>query len=504
MASILSPGSAAAAKQHNAAQPVLSLPVELLVEIFALNTPIFAQPAEGPRRTESEWSIEEYEKFRLAVSGTCSEFRSVVTYAPRCWTLVRIRLPAGRITGATSPPALQAWLERSFPLAFDLAIGEFDTGDDISGLAQGHCEVLANTLKTHLSSRCRSITFSNSDAGTYHLPSLSKLFADAELSQVAHFVYCWSEPRGDDGFVSTILSKLTAPLLSLCVAETRVESPFFTELASSVFSSITRLQILAPGAGLKHISSFVEQCHMLEHLDWIEVLDLDDLEDVQDKIVFPRLRSMRLDGTLIVALPAIEAPLLETILLENYDGPCFLFRPEQKALPALRRISELRLGPLREPNADDLIRNFFHRQPLIEDLYLGPCSVARLQIVVDALLEVSSQSAPRSSIRNTCLKRMWFCPSFKHGGLDSDGDSMLAGIMRSLDHLSTSDLQISLYPAVLRDPFDFKQDEVSLSQLWPQTALVYANNPSLFHHERPNWDWQWQWLTPWFQWHLDL
>ncbi|KAF8319646.1 hypothetical protein DL93DRAFT_105173 [Clavulina sp. PMI_390] len=144
-------------QNQNATSPILSLPTELLGEIFSLPTPVFAQPAEYREAQRIEWSISEYKKYRSVLASTCSRFRSITCHTPSCWTSVDIRLFSGRVNGVTSPDALQARLERSHPLPFDFAIGALPPLD--TSLPHHHTpyEVLHAILKPHLP-RCRSVS----------------------------------------------------------------------------------------------------------------------------------------------------------------------------------------------------------------------------------------------------------------------------------------------------------------------------------------------------------
>ncbi|KAF8319656.1 hypothetical protein DL93DRAFT_105697 [Clavulina sp. PMI_390] len=253
------------AKQHNATLPFLSLPNELLAEIFSLPIPVFAKPVDGPRGTE--WSISEYKQYRLALSSACSALFHVITNTPQCWSFVDVCSSGSQERGFTHPSSLWIQLERSNPIPFDLAIRESDPDDEETPTEW--LEILSNILQPHLS-RCRSIALISA---IYDMAPIHYLVSDAELPMLEHLSYHWVECYDDD--IDVVLPSIlptpwmNTPLLSLYIHDTALrrekESPSLHDFPISSLSSLRRLSLNTP-LGIHTVINLLRECHALEHL----------------------------------------------------------------------------------------------------------------------------------------------------------------------------------------------------------------------------------------------
>ncbi|KAF8319643.1 hypothetical protein DL93DRAFT_2164343 [Clavulina sp. PMI_390] len=473
---------------------LLSLPAELLGDIFSLPIPIANQPAEGYETRGYEWTVSEYKKYRLALTSTCSKFSSIILHTPKCWTLVDIRFFSDRGKGVTSPAALKARLERSYPLAFDLIMGavlprDVDVFHRHGPQAYEH---LQPTLQPHLP-RCRSISLISN---LHNLDAVQHLTGGIELPCLAHLSLHWyNDLQYADERTSSILISFARipPLLSLSINHSDLsgngKAISLSHLPPSAVASLTRLN-LGGSIGIRAVVNILGECCSLEHLRWC---DFEFVEPYQGAALqLPRLRSLDLDGSPVCFCPPIEAPLLEAIChgreFETQGLPPSLLRTDQPALPSLRRVEWLELiGPANS------ITQFFRRQTRLERLSLRRCSFDRLNAALEALFNLSTLASDYTD-GNMYLKSLYLRqperPRTEAPLLDMD--KKFAGMLQSINRCCADELKVSIYPVL----FDSSSD-----MQWPQAAAVCAQYPDRFSQLRePSYDQIW-FQEPWFNWH---
>ncbi|KAF8319647.1 hypothetical protein DL93DRAFT_2225078 [Clavulina sp. PMI_390] len=481
-------GTITPSREHNSRQPILSLPTELLSEIFSLPVPIFAQPApqHGPRGTE--WTISEYKKYRLTLASTCSKFMFVIQNTPRCWTFVDVRLISDRTKGVTSSNALQSRLERSYPLAFDLVIGLLLPRDaDVLHYHEPY-DVLHMILEPHLP-RCRSISLLSN---IRQLDSLRYLIGGVELPHLLHISYHWYNVVVDNNnLVLSILptTKRLPPLLSLSIRD-YVENPLPTisiDLPLSCLASLTRLS-LTGWFSAGRVITLLKECLALQHLLWRGSHVQREEYYEGTPLIFPHLRSLSLFAHPMYFLPPIEAPLLEDIQFgrpsDAFGRPCFLLRSDQPTLPALRRVMWLELV-----HDVDAIAPFFRRHPFLEEIVLKRCQFKHLEVALNALFNLP-EAAANFNGGNPYLKRLGIYPPhsarlrIKDRGIPLDDDQVLATLLQSVNRLGAADLEICLPPLLKGRPGMLPDEEQ-----WPKTAALCEQYPErFFRRQEPHWD----------------
>ncbi|KAF8295739.1 hypothetical protein DL93DRAFT_2234178 [Clavulina sp. PMI_390] len=409
------------ARRRNSLQPIMKLPLELLLEILELKAPKpqntwlhRPSPVNDPA-SSWEWSDIDYESFRRHFGATSTDFRSVSLMSKKAWSLVSLR-------ACQKDRLIPSWcweelLHRSTPSPFHLKI-EYDGSHSIQDIVE-HSEA----LKQHLP-RCHSVLISWK---AWRVSCLHKILDLRKLLNLKEFIFYGisSLQRYQiPGFTGLIpISWPGLKTLAICNRPDENDPESSSDLEDfvqekSLAVSLTRLRINGP-YDANTILSFLTECVQLEHFEWScskRPKTTSIVGPEAEVLPMLSLRSLSIPGEAsLYSFPPIEAPLLDTICLGHdvdlmidddlSHHPCAVFHPKQPYLVSLKRL-------MFDPGmyTSSAISKFLLLHHSIEEIYLDNTDVPELEsetatILVDTLNALAS-SHPAGALVHANLKRL--------------------------------------------------------------------------------------------------
>lgn len=465
-------------RAHNALQPCLRVPEEILSMIFevAAPTPANAWPyCRSPiTRKWYDWSLKEYESFLRSVGLTCSAFYSILLRNPRCWSFVDLTITSAK--ASTLLATLETRLIRSNPGLFDL----FITTDLDEALIRG-VDSQSLLLGRHLH-RCRSVTIFNS-GDFLTIPIV--LLSSTPLCALAHVFVDYSGAEDGPRDIDYLLpaTNATVPLLTLSINNWQHSDAMFAPAISRLHPSVTALTRLRLCGNFPNtcVIPLLRCCTALEHLEWTsgETSDEPDFALLE----LSCLKSLLIKGfTAAHELPPIRAPLLEQVglldMVENEETIISIFRPNQPHLPSLKRFwYRGALLPIDETKC------FLQRHPTVEELCVESKHTPRSFFsFVDSILALTVGRQGQNSLRLSWLALTIgrYTRSIPNG----DTNGIVVGALRRLVR-NLSDARIYLNPQS-----DYKQEVSEIIAESPNVAPAQQGAPLGLDWPSAWMDWQ--------------
>lgn len=335
------------AAAHNAVQPILRMPDEILSSIFEFGSPgaYNLWTVERPTSKIAEWTPAEYDQQRKSIGATCTRFRTTLIHTPRCWSYISCVMSTSDEWTSTSLVTLKARLARSGDRPIDLRM-ELTTGErPLSTYAR---EAISRVFLPHMH-RCRSLRLV-SDNRLADFPLLVVKDPEIPLRGLRHIAFDWNpaiiqgadEPEPPDSTAEAsmllLIASVGTALESLTIVDLITPRGNFGTVNGQ---ALTQLKLDTPSTGTA--LQLLQRCTSLKYLDWRVDQEEEVVEDHPVHIDFNHLVSLRVTGSYISNdICTITAPLLEQAHFLPDPGsahmPFDILRPNHPLLPSLTRV----------------------------------------------------------------------------------------------------------------------------------------------------------------------
>lgn len=434
------------ARAHNALQPILRLPPEILTSVFETGLPdVQCAWSDNPILQSTHSPTLEFNKQFLVVNAVCKRFRSVALHSPLCWTKIVLRVVDGK--PMTPTPLLATILQRSTDCKFDLVLA----------LSLQHTGVLAlravlEGLRSHMRC-CRSIVLS-STYPDFHMAETTRVLQDIiPAPALQHLVFMsFPGPRtvmnvqGQEELIVPFLTGVEPSLLSLAIELHPHSLDGHTWRTSSLngltFGQLKRLRLDVELEGA-WVIEVLRHCPSLEHLYWAGTMG--GGEEDEHELKLTHLLSINLRRqTPVDMFPPLCAPALVQVVIADYEATemerHFMFREDQPPLPSMRRLS---FPPLcLEP---ETLRSTFALCPALDELALtltvdDIIECQELSDIIDCLLLCSENGVPAVV---PGLRVLWLETDSAHW-MPADNIFLLESIRRLLINRRDTKIRLSI------------------------------------------------------------